>query len=138
MPAAITQSALFFFSFFLHTTCEYTQRKEREEKEQKIPPTQLIILRAMLPIQEGLIPAVEFIHFRNSHPSKHPLPLFVCSGLKLKTPLIPIPPFPSFLVGLRQVCRVGQNHVYGMFGREITIHTVIYGVNIRYWPTLQV
>ena len=25
---------------------------------------------------------------------------------------------------------------YGNFGREITIHTVIYGVYIRFWPTL--
>jgi hypothetical protein len=35
---------------------------------------------------------------------------------------------------------VGQNHtflgIYGIFGREITIHTVIYGVYIRFWPTL--
>ena len=27
---------------------------------------------------------------------------------------------------------------YGIFGREITIYTVIYGVYIRFWPTLQV
>jgi len=26
--------------------------------------------------------------------------------------------------------------IYGIFGREITIHTVIYGVYIRFWPTL--
>jgi len=26
--------------------------------------------------------------------------------------------------------------VYGNFGREITIYTVIYGVYIRFWPTL--
>ena len=26
--------------------------------------------------------------------------------------------------------------MYGIFGREITIHTVIYGVYIRFWPTL--
>ena len=26
---------------------------------------------------------------------------------------------------------------YGIFGREITIHTVLYGVSIRFWPTLQ-
>jgi hypothetical protein len=40
--------------------------------------------------------------------------------------------------------RVGQNHIYtvyirciyGIFGREITIHTVIYGAYIRFWPTL--
>jgi len=28
--------------------------------------------------------------------------------------------------------------IYGVFGREITRHTVIYGVYIRFWPTLQV
>ena len=26
--------------------------------------------------------------------------------------------------------------VYGIFGRKITIYTVIYGVYIRFWPTL--
>jgi hypothetical protein len=26
---------------------------------------------------------------------------------------------------------------YGTYGREITIHTVIYGVYIRFWPTLR-
>jgi hypothetical protein len=25
---------------------------------------------------------------------------------------------------------------YGVFSREITIHTVIYGADIRLWPTL--
>ena len=40
------------------------------------------------------------------------------------------------------IIRVGQNHtfigircIYGIFGREITIHTVLYGVYIRFWPT---
>jgi len=28
--------------------------------------------------------------------------------------------------------------IYGIFGREITKYTVIYGVNIRSWPTLQI
>jgi len=36
--------------------------------------------------------------------------------------------------------RVGQNHtfigIHGIFGRVITIHTVIYGVCIRFWPAL--
>jgi len=37
--------------------------------------------------------------------------------------------------------RVGQNHtyircIYVNFGREVTIHTVIYRVHIRLWPTL--
>ena len=26
--------------------------------------------------------------------------------------------------------------IYGIFGKEITIHTVIYGVYVRFWPTL--
>ena len=26
--------------------------------------------------------------------------------------------------------------IYGIFGREITIHMVIYGADIRFWPTL--
>ena len=38
------------------------------------------------------------------------------------------------------VRRVGQNHTfigtYGIFSREITVHTVIYGADIRLWPTL--
>ena len=39
------------------------------------------------------------------------------------------------------IARVGQNHIYircihGIFGREITEFTVIYGVYIRFWPTL--
>jgi hypothetical protein len=36
--------------------------------------------------------------------------------------------------------RFGQNHIYtvyyGIFGREITKHTVIYEVYIWFWPTL--
>jgi len=37
--------------------------------------------------------------------------------------------------------RIGQNHIYirfiyGIFGRESTKYTVIYGVYIRFWPTL--
>jgi len=28
--------------------------------------------------------------------------------------------------------------MYGVFSREITKYTVIYGVNIRFWPTLHV
>jgi len=27
--------------------------------------------------------------------------------------------------------------LYGIFGREITNYTVIYGVHIRFWPTRQ-
>jgi len=27
--------------------------------------------------------------------------------------------------------------IYGIFGREITKYTVIYGVYIRFWPTLR-
>jgi hypothetical protein len=44
------------------------------------------------------------------------------------------------------IFRVGQNHIYtvyiryfcGIFGREITKYTVIYGVYIRFWPTLSI
>ena len=43
------------------------------------------------------------------------------------------------------VSRVGQNQkntvyicISGIFGREITKYTVIYGVHIRFWPTLLV
>jgi len=37
--------------------------------------------------------------------------------------------------------RVGHNHICTVciryiFGREITIYTVIYGVNMRLWPSL--
>jgi len=28
--------------------------------------------------------------------------------------------------------------IHGIFGREITIHTVIYGADIRFWPTLEI
>jgi hypothetical protein len=28
--------------------------------------------------------------------------------------------------------------IYGVFGREITKYTVIYGVYIRFWPTLHI
>jgi len=43
---------------------------------------------------------------------------------------------------VQRMCRVGQNHIYtvyiyGIFGREITKYTVIYGVHIRFWPTLR-
>jgi hypothetical protein len=38
------------------------------------------------------------------------------------------------------MCRVGQNHICTVcicfFGRETTKYTVIYGVCIRFWPTL--
>jgi len=27
--------------------------------------------------------------------------------------------------------------IYGIFGREITKYTVIYGVYVRFWPTLK-
>jgi hypothetical protein len=28
--------------------------------------------------------------------------------------------------------------IYGIFGREVTKYTVIYGVYIRFWPTLHI
>ena len=46
-----------------------------------------------------------------------------------------------------QICRVGQNHtyihthircIYGDFSSEIALHTVIYGVHVRFWPTLRI
>ena len=44
---------------------------------------------------------------------------------------------------LEHTCRVGQSHtyircIYGIFDREITKHTVIYGVYIQFWPTLHI
>jgi hypothetical protein len=32
----------------------------------------------------------------------------------------------------------GQPYTYGIFSREITIYTVIYGVYVRFWPTLHI
>ena len=55
---------------------------------------------------------------------------------------------PTFLqprLMAQVICRVGQNHTfigryiwctYGIFSREITIHTVMYGADVRFWPTL--
>jgi hypothetical protein len=56
---------------------------------------------------------------------------------KLALPLMP---------GELPIPKVGQNQtfigiygvLYGISGREITIHTVIYGVYIRFWPTLPI
>jgi hypothetical protein len=50
---------------------------------------------------------------------------------------------PQFVFVCLPVCRVGQNHIYirciyGILGREIKKYTVIYGVYIRFWPTLPV
>ena len=46
-----------------------------------------------------------------------------------------------FLPEIPCIHRVGQNHIYTVyiryFGREITKYTVIYGVYIRFWPTLK-
>jgi hypothetical protein len=48
----------------------------------------------------------------------------------------------SVMVQTAYTVRVGQNHIYGIwcmygiFGREITKYTVIYGDYIRFWPTL--
>jgi len=40
------------------------------------------------------------------------------------------------------IYRVGQNHIYTVyiriFGSEFTKYTVIYGENIRFWPTLYI
>jgi hypothetical protein len=44
---------------------------------------------------------------------------------------------------MKRIFRVGQNHIYMrciyvFFGREITKYTVIYGVYLRFWPTLRI
>ena len=39
------------------------------------------------------------------------------------------------LVGLARTIYI--RCLYGIFGREITKYTVIYGVYIRFWPTLR-
>jgi len=53
----------------------------------------------------------------------------------------------SLMVVAHNLCmwRVGQNHtyydvysIYNIFSREITIHTIIYGVQIQFWPTLYI
>jgi len=43
------------------------------------------------------------------------------------------------------ISRIGQNHIYiyiwciyGNFGRKITKYMVMYGVDIRFWPTLPI
>ena len=38
------------------------------------------------------------------------------------------------LVGLARTIYI--RFIYGIFGREIIKYTVIYGVDIRFWPTL--
>jgi len=42
--------------------------------------------------------------------------------------------------GRKVIHRVGQSQyiwcIYGIFGRGITKYTVVYGVYIRFWPTL--
>ena len=40
------------------------------------------------------------------------------------------------LVGLARTIYI--RFIYGFFGREITKYTAIYGVYIRFWPTLPV
>jgi hypothetical protein len=50
-------------------------------------------------------------------------------------------PYPTLTHTHKHMFRLGQNHIYtrciyGNSGREITKHTVTYGVYIRFWPTL--
>jgi len=40
-------------------------------------------------------------------------------------------------VGLARIIYIYIRFIYGIFGREITKYTAIYGVHIRFWPTLQ-
>ena len=42
-----------------------------------------------------------------------------------------------FRVG-QNLTNIGIQCTYGIFSKEITIHTVIYGADIRFWPTLHV
>ena len=44
-------------------------------------------------------------------------------------------PITNLLLGLARTIYI--RCIYGMFGREIIKYTVIYGVYIRFWPTLQ-
>jgi hypothetical protein len=39
-------------------------------------------------------------------------------------------------VGLARIIYIYIRFIYGIFGREITKYTAIYGVHIRFWPTL--
>jgi hypothetical protein len=41
-------------------------------------------------------------------------------------------------IGLARTKYIYGVGIYGNFGREITKYTVIYGVYIRFWPTLLV
>jgi len=40
----------------------------------------------------------------------------------------------SMCVGLART--IYTRCIYGIFGREITVYTVIYGAYIRFWPTV--
>ena len=51
----------------------------------------------------------------------------------------------SFCTAITYVCGWPEPYIYryiqctyGIFGREIIIHTIIYGATIRFWPTLYV
>jgi len=47
----------------------------------------------------------------------------------------PVPPsVPLVYLGLART--IYKRCIYGIFGREIIKYTVIYGVCIRFWPTL--
>ena len=44
--------------------------------------------------------------------------------------------YTMYVVGLARTINI--RCIYGIFGREITIHTAIYGVYIRFWLTLRI
>ena len=44
--------------------------------------------------------------------------------------------YTVFLAGKSPNTQSYTVHIYGIFGREITKYTVIYGAYIRFWPTL--
>jgi len=56
------------------------------------------------------------------------------------------PIFTVFLAGISSTIRSytvyiygsGQPYIYGIFGRDIINYTIIYGVYIRFWPTLYI
>ena len=71
-----------------------------------------------------------------------PTYMHICFALYLPISHGCMPEWQSIFLECSPMCRVGQNHIYTVciryFGREITIHTVIYGVYIRFWPTLTI
>jgi hypothetical protein len=74
------------------------------------------------------------------HSASHFPPLK--SGRSLVAQRVEIPSDAFAVHPKHRIARVGQNHKYTVhiryFCREITKYTVIYGVYIRFWPTLRI